>query len=318
MSDNTVEIKFTNDLLTDATGNPGITSGTIDVDYTSGTYTIFYTFRGGGNTVANSSGGSLPLMNSNGVYTVGFAGFTASYTGQQPAMIDHLQFITTQGDNYGANNAVAMSSVTCFCTGTRISTVRGQIPVEQLSVGDIVLNSSGEPRPIRWLGHRTIDCRSLSEPLAVLPICVSAHAFSFGQPARDLLVSPGHSICIDFCGELLIPAGMLVNGTTIKQVDVDSVTYWHIEHDSHEVILAENLRTESYLEMGNRSFFLESPVVAVAVAPDPRVNTHANFCRPFINDGPILHGVRARLEKRSAQLAGRLAKISPATADRAA
>ena len=45
----------------------------------------------------------------------------------------------------------------------------------------------------------------------------------------------------------------LVNGTTITQVEVDEVTYWHVELDSHDVILAEGPPAESYLEMGNRA-----------------------------------------------------------------
>ena len=73
--------------------------------------------------------------------------------------------------------------------------------------------ASGALREIRWLGHRAIDCRKHSHLEQVLPICICAHAFGENLPARDLYVSPGHSICVDVGGEVLIPAGTLVNGS---------------------------------------------------------------------------------------------------------
>ena len=54
-----------------------------------------------------------------------------------------------------------------------------------------------------------------------------------------------------------IPVGYLVNGATIAQVEVDEVSYWHVELDSHDVLIANNLPAESYLAMGNRGFFEE-------------------------------------------------------------
>jgi autotransporter passenger strand-loop-strand repeat protein len=191
--------------------------------------------------------------------------------------------------------------VTCFASGTLITTARGAIPVEHLTAGDLAVTASGGHRPIKWLGHRTIDCRRHPHPEHVLPVRIAAHAFSANRPARDLFVSPGHAICVDVCGEVLIPAGALVNGATIRQMEVDTVTYWHVELDSHDVILAENLPAESYLDMGNRGFFTETEVAVLAAGPDadPAQRTHADFCRPYVNSGPVLDGVRAQLATRA-------------------
>ena len=168
-------------------------------------------------------------------------------------------------------------------------------------VGDLAVTSSGAHRAIRWLGHRTIDCRRHPRPADVMPIRISAHASGADQPARNLFVSPGHAICVDAAGEVLIPAGSLVNGSTIQQVEVDEITYWHVELDSHEIILAEGLPAESYLEMGNRSFFGAGDVVALHGNPDGHVPTHADFCRPFVDGGPLLEAVKARLGAASRQ-----------------
>ena len=94
----------------------------------------------------------------------------------------------------------------------------------------------------------------------------------------------------------------LVNGTTITRVEVDEVTYWHVELDSHDVILAENLPAESYLDMGNRCFFREADVVDLAAGPDAPVVAHADFCRPYVDRGPLLDAVRARLAARAAAM----------------
>ncbi len=198
--------------------------------------------------------------------------------------------------------AFAPTAAVCFASGTPIRTNRGDVPVEELAVGDFVVTSSGERRPIRWLGHRTVDCRSHPDRKAVLPVCIAADAFAPGKPTRDILVSPGHAICVDVLGEVLMPAMALVNGSTVAPVEVDAVTYWHVELDSHDVLVAAGLPAESYLEMGNRDFFAEQPVVMLGATPDAEVATHDDFCRPFHADGPIVMGVRAQLAVRARAL----------------
>ena len=202
---------------------------------------------------------------------------------------------SSSNSTVGAVVAEVSEAVVCFASGTRIKTNRGDIAVESLMVGDMVVCVSGTHRPIRWLGHRTIDCRRHLRPSEVMPIRIAAHAFGRGRPARDLYVSPGHAICIDIMGGVLIPAGVLANGTTIAPSMVERVIYWHVEVDEHEIILAEELPCESYLEMGNRNFFAELGTVALTASPDAPARTHADFCRPFYASGPLVDAVRARL-----------------------
>ena len=98
---------------------------------------------------------------------------------------------------------------------------------------------------------------------------------------------------------MLIPAGALVHGSIIQQVNVDKVTYWHVELHSHDNLLAENLPCESYLEMGNRGFFREAAVIDLSAGPDlvsTSQRTHAYFCRPFHANGAVVEAARARLQ----------------------
>ena len=200
-------------------------------------------------------------------------------------------------------DALTLLAAPCFCSGTQIRTASSEglidVAVEHLAIGDRVVTSSGAHRPIKWLGHRTVECRRHPRPHETMPVRITAHAFGDNRPARDLFVSPGHAICIDLLGEVLIPAIALVNGSTIQQIEVDETTYWHVELDSHDVILAENLAAESYLDMGNRGFFAEGDVVTLDASPDadPALRTHADFCRPFYAGGPMVEVVQTQLRK---------------------
>ena len=177
------------------------------------------------------------------------------------------------------------------------------MPVEALLLGDLVVTASGAHRPIRWLGHRTLDCRAHPRPQEAHPIRIARHAFGENKPARDLYVSPGHAICINVIEDVLVPASSLVNGTTIVRLDVDEVTYWHVELECHDIILAENLPAESYLDMGNRTFFMESTVTALDALPDAPINaaerSQADYCRPFHTGGPLVDAIKQQIRTRS-------------------
>ncbi|HEY0225698.1 MAG TPA: Hint domain-containing protein, partial [Mycobacterium sp.] len=152
----------------------------------------------------------------------------------------------------------------CFAAGTRIATPHGAMPVERLREGDLLLTVSGKSRPIQWIGRRTVDCGRHVSPERVNPIRIAPHAFGENRPTRPLLLSPDHSVFVE---NVLIPIKHLVNGTTVTQLDVATVTYFHIELPNHDVLLAEGLPAESYLETGGRSAF-ENGGGAVQLHPD--------------------------------------------------
>jgi tetratricopeptide (TPR) repeat protein len=85
----------------------------------------------------------------------------------------------------------------CFSRGTRILTDKGEIAIERLEIGDLVVTASEDKRPIRWIGRRAYDGRMIAGKPHVLPIRIYAGALSEGLPARDLYVSPEHALFID-------------------------------------------------------------------------------------------------------------------------
>ena len=154
-------------------------------------------------------------------------------------------------------------SAPCFARGTRITTPDGERAVETLQAGDRVLTISGEASPILWIGHREIACVRHPAPATVLPVRIAAGAFGFARPTRDLYLSPDHAVFVE---GVLIPVKHLVNGCSVAQMPVASVHYFHVELARHDVLLAEGLPVESYLDTGDRVSF-ENGGGARALAP---------------------------------------------------
>src|SRR3984957_14165391 len=141
----------------------------------------------------------------------------------------------------------------CYCRRTLILTERGEVRVEDLAIGDTVVTISGEAKPIKWIGRRSYAGRFIAGNREVLPIVVRAGALAPETPVRDLWLSPGHALLLDGS---LVPAEHLVNSLTIvKTGAVDRVDYFHLEFETHEVILAEGAPAESYVECDNRRGF---------------------------------------------------------------
>jgi hypothetical protein len=184
--------------------------------------------------------------------------------------------------------------VTCFAAGTRIATPRGEVAVEDLREGDSVeVLLDGTVEPVVWVGHRHLDCRRHPNPKQTWPVRIRAGAFGPGQPYRDLLLSPDHSV---YANDVLIPVKRLVNGSTIEQIKVDEIDYYHVELRHHSVLLANGLPTESYLDVANHRAFFANGSAPVVLHPDlTALAWEANGCAPLVVTGPELDAVRARL-----------------------
>jgi hypothetical protein len=126
-------------------------------------------------------------------------------------------------------------------------------------------------------------------------------AFGQGLPHRDLWLSPDHAVCVRVLDEVLIPIKHLLNDATIAQVETAEVTYWHVELESHDILLAEGLPAESFLDTGVRAGF-ENGAEYMVLHPDFAPLTLDDFCRPLVQEGPIVDAVRTQLNARAVAL----------------
>jgi hypothetical protein len=186
----------------------------------------------------------------------------------------------------------------CFAKGSRILARGGEVAVETLRPGDSVwsvLHASWQE--VVWVGRREVDCAAHPHPEKVWPIRVRAGAFGSATPARDLWLSPDHAVYVT---AVLIPVKYLVNGKTITQVKQDRIDYCHVEIAQHGILLAEGLTVESYLDMDDRSNFINNDGALTLHPVFNVVDTIADRwamlgCAPLVVTGPELEAAKARL-----------------------
>jgi autotransporter passenger strand-loop-strand repeat protein len=248
--------------------------------------------------LAYSSGGSASVDSTTDVLTVSVGG--DSYTQQLAGDYTGAAF-SLAPDAFG--DTVVIDRLTpCYASGTLILTDHGEVAVEDLHIGDRLVTLSGAARPVRWIGRRHLDLRRHTAPELVQPIRIRADAFADGMPRRDLLVSPDHAVLLDGG---LIAARRLANDASIQRdVQCQDVTYYHVELETHDILLAEALPAESYLDTGNRGMF-ENADAPLMLHPDFDAGQQrrvAASCRPFVDDAASVEPIWRRLAMRAAML----------------
>ncbi len=142
----------------------------------------------------------------------------------------------------------------CFLKGTFIQTPHGEVTVENLMTGDRVITLSGEASKIKWAARMSFERNASCRP-EILPVVIKSGALGDGLPYNDLYVSGAHCF---YLNGLLIPAINLVNGRTIQKCtrcDADSIEYFHIELEEHDVIFANGVPAETLQGNENRRNF---------------------------------------------------------------
>lgn len=205
-----------------------------------------------------------------------------------------------------------IGTVPCFCAGTLIDTPSGSRSIETLRAGDFVLTRDRGAQQIRWIGARSVSKEDLAKTPSLNPILIEKGALSTNVPARDLMVSPQHRMLLRSRvvermfdeSEVLVAAAALTDVAGISRISMnDTVRYYHILLDNHEVILANGAETES---------LFPGPVALRAVGPQnfleivvscPQVLEPHGYAVPARH---IVKGRRARKLAKRHQMNGRL------------
>jgi T5SS/PEP-CTERM-associated repeat protein len=238
-------------------------------------------------------------------YTAGDSFIDVVQTGDPTHVLGTLTFdnSTNAGDAYSASDVSVLETVLCFLPGTLLATPSGQTAVERLKVGDQVLTAGGEARPVVWLGvGRVLATRGRRN--AATPVIVRKGALGPNVPHEDLRVTKGHSFLLD---GVLIPVEFLVNHRSILWDDrAQEVSVYHVELETHDVLLANGAAAESYRDDGNRWLFQNAnagwdqppkppcaPVLTGGVVVDRMWRRLLDACGPRpgvpLTDDPDLH-----------------------------
>ena len=241
----------------------------------------------------NSTGGTLEITQINGQDVV--AGSVITLGSGQQITLNADGTITLQGDGdiedfaftYEVSSTtggtdvgiVTVSSIPCFVAGTLIRTPEGEVPVESLCPGDMVMTKDEGPQPLRWIGRRRVDAVGDFAPISIAPNTFGVH--------RELLLSPLHRVLIrDSLAELLfgeaevlVTARDLMNDHSVRRVEGGTVEYVHILFDSHQVVFSEGLETESFLPGPQTAKSFEAEIVAeiCTLFPDIDPDTGAGY-----------------------------------------
>lgn len=135
----------------------------------------------------------------------------------------------------------------CFLAGTMIVTEQGEKPVEQLVVGDAIVSPDGSVQLVRATRTRQAG-RAWGEDVA--PVKIARSALAPAIPSRDLYLSAKHALLVD---GVLIRSEALINGRTITRctdIETDLLSYFHIELDTHAIVIANGVAAESFLAPG--------------------------------------------------------------------
>jgi hypothetical protein len=152
-------------------------------------------------------------------------------------------------------NTDGVDLVPCFTAGTLIATECGEVAVEALRVGDLVLTVDHGLQPIRWVGSRTLTADELAQAPNLMPIRIEPGALGSGLPWTSLTVSPQHrclvrsKIAERMSGdpEVLVAARHLLGAPGIAEIEApQSVTYVHLLFDRHELLWSNGAITESF------------------------------------------------------------------------
>jgi hypothetical protein len=167
---------------------------------------------------------------------------------------------------------VTVDSVPCFVAGTLIRTPEGEVPVETLQPGDLVLTQDDGAQPLRWIGRRRVMAAGDFAPIRIAAETFGVH--------RELLLSPLHRVLIrDSLAELLfgerevlVAARDLVNDRSVRRIEGGEVEYVHILFDRHQVVFSEGLPTESFLPGPQTARSFEAEIVEEICALFPEID----------------------------------------------
>ncbi|MGJ8546263.1 MAG: Hint domain-containing protein [Sulfitobacter sp.] len=175
----------------------------------------------------------------------------ADQTALEAKPIRSMSLDSLSGASYSGMTGTRETSnfAVCFAEGTRITTPRGEVAVQDLKPGDLVETLDHGPQPIRWIGARIVPATG---PMA--PVLLKSGTLGAGLPHNDMMVSRQHRFLLDndvaarMTGrsQVLLAAHYLTGLEGISSVQNRGfVTYWHFMCDAHEIVFAEGAPAET-------------------------------------------------------------------------
>ena len=190
------------------------------------------------------------------------------------------------------------ADVMCFGPATLISTDAGDLPVDRLVSGDLVITRDRGARPLRWIGRFHLTAKQLAANPNLRPVTIGADGLAGARPARPLVLSPQHRVLL--CGaDLLLHFGFAEAFAAAKHLAAPAprrtgacaggFTYFHLLFDDHHVLRANGLWCESLFAGAGAG-----PIARLAGSRPPPHIRHAFTARPCLSgwESRLIAGLR--------------------------
>lgn len=220
---------------------------------------------------------------------IGYDRITVNYTNLDPENLIGTITIYTDATKTVVVGVIEFSEIEdvieCFTPGTMIRTEAGDVAVELLQAGDMVMTRDNGLQPLRWTCARKLSLAELQANPDLQPVRIAKDALAGQGPARTMLVSPQHRVLIEGAraellfgeAEVLVPAKHLVGQIdATRALPAEGVTYIHILFDSHEIVMSDGIWTESFQPAERTLSAMDAEVRAEVLALFPALETDAD------------------------------------------
>lgn len=232
--------------LTDVSGDPNVVIDFYDV--------------GGGTTEIEANNGAAAGATSTNL--AGDFGFSIQFN--QPNPDTPVFAETTPG-------------TACFVAGTPILTDKGPIPIECLTVGDRVHTMDNGLQPIRWIKSKTVPGHGRFAPYRIASGHFGATADVYFSPAHRILVRDWRADLFFGESEVLVPINALLKHTGITRAPRQTVTYFHMLFEQHQIVFSNAVASESFFPgpCGMEAFDAASQEEIITLFPELRTDVAA-------------------------------------------
>jgi len=249
------------------------TATTVDLtanDTAPGQSVIFITEINGqavevGDTIVLTTGETITL-NADGTVTIMADGDPSSFT------FEYTAAYGTGNANQSDTAIVTVNTVPCFVAGTMILTDKGDVPVERLKVGQMVMTRDDGLQPIRWIGQRTLPAEGRMAPVRIAQNALGQHGCVMVSPLHRILVRNEHAELMFGTNEVLAAARDLIDGNLVRQVEGGQVHYVHLLFDRHQVLWSDGLQSESFLPGPQTTHCFEQETIAEICQIFPQID----------------------------------------------
>ncbi len=142
--------------------------------------------------------------------------------------------------DFVTSEAVTLPGVKGICAGTSILTMKGEMSVDQISVGDRVITRDSGSTEVKSIKTTTVQ---------VAPIRIKAGSLGHTRPDRDMIVAPNTQLYIrDWRAEALfgkraaaVEAIRLIDGEFLAQEEMVEMTVYTLILDREHIIYADGV-----------------------------------------------------------------------------